>query len=63
MKLLVQLLSEHAKVPVRATADAAGYDLVSAYDYVIPPNSRRKCETDITIGIPEGHYAQVGNTQ
>lgn len=60
MTLVVKLLSEHGCVPVRATPGAAGYDLFSAYDYVIEPKSRMLCATDIALAIPRGHYGRVG---
>lgn len=37
MRVSVRLLSEHARVPVRGSAGAAGSDLFSAVDAVIPP--------------------------
>ncbi|AFU77277.1 deoxyuridine 5'triphosphatenucleotidohydrolase [Myxoma virus] len=51
--------SEHASLPTKATADAAGYDLYSAYAYIIPPHKRCLVKTDIGLGIPEGCYGRI----
>ncbi len=48
--LRIVKLSERAFVPVRSSADAAGFDLCSAYDYKISPNGGRICaKTDIQV--------------
>ncbi|AGU99695.1 deoxyuridine 5'triphosphatenucleotidohydrolase [Myxoma virus] len=51
--------SEHARVPTRATPEAAGYDLYSAYAYIIPSHERCLVKTDIGLGIPEGCYGRI----
>ncbi|CAF1093993.1 unnamed protein product [Adineta steineri] len=38
---------------------AAGYDLRSAYDYVIPARGRLIAQTDIQIAVPENCYGRV----
>jgi dUTP pyrophosphatase len=60
MALRVHRLSEHAVLPRRATAGAAGYDLCSAHNYVIEPHSKQVCLTDLAIAIPPEHYGRVG---
>ena len=57
--LLVQLLSQNARVPTRGTAEAAGYDLYSAKQTVIPPHSRAKVSTEISILVTPGTYAKI----
>ena len=42
-KALVKLLNKDAKVPTRATAWAAGYDIHSTHDLVIPPLEKDWC--------------------
>lgn len=59
MLLKVKKLSENASIPFRASDKAAGYDLVSAYDYKIPANGKELVKTDIAVAIPEGHYGRV----
>ena len=53
-------LSETAKIPVRGSRLAAGYDLSSAYDYVVPARGKELVKTDLEMAIPEGCYGRVG---
>lgn len=62
MNLSVQLLSEHAMVPLKGSKNAAGFDLFSAYDYEVPSHGRLLCATDIAVAIPPRHYGRVGNS-
>lgn len=57
--LRVKKLSEHATVPARASAAAAGYDLSSAEDTVIPARGKGLAKTDIAIAVPAGTYGRV----
>lgn len=61
-KLVMQVkkLSEHAVLPTRGSAYAAGYDLCSAYDGVVPARGKALLKTDIAIVIPPGTYGRVG---
>ncbi|XP_056134842.1 deoxyuridine 5'-triphosphate nucleotidohydrolase, mitochondrial isoform X2 [Lampris incognitus] len=52
-------LSERATAPTRGSAKAAGYDLYSAYDYVIGAMDKAIVKTDIQIAVPSGHYGRV----
>ncbi|XP_020794693.1 deoxyuridine 5'-triphosphate nucleotidohydrolase, mitochondrial isoform X2 [Boleophthalmus pectinirostris] len=52
-------LSEHATTPTRGSAKAAGYDLYSAYDYIVGPMDKAIVKTDIQIAVPPGHYGRV----
>uniref|UniRef100_A0A8C5E3W0 Deoxyuridine 5'-triphosphate nucleotidohydrolase n=1 Tax=Gouania willdenowi TaxID=441366 RepID=A0A8C5E3W0_GOUWI len=52
-------LSEHATTPTRGSAKAAGYDLYSAYDYIIGPMDKAIVKTDIQIAVPHGCYGRV----
>ncbi|XP_077119838.1 deoxyuridine 5'-triphosphate nucleotidohydrolase, mitochondrial isoform X1 [Ranitomeya variabilis] len=52
-------LSEHASTPTRGSARAAGYDLYSAYDYLIDPQDKAIVKTDIQICVPSGCYGRV----
>ncbi|KAG8575647.1 hypothetical protein GDO81_009627 [Engystomops pustulosus] len=52
-------LSENACTPTRGSARAAGYDLYSAYDYVIEPHDKAIVKTDIQICVPSGCYGRV----
>lgn len=52
-------LSENAFTPTRGSARAAGYDLYSAYEYVIAPQDKAIVKTDIQIAVPSGCYGRV----
>ena len=54
--LQVKLLSNRARLPTKATSKAAGYDLSSACDDIIPANSRRLICTDLAMTVPPGTY-------
>lgn len=58
-KLLIKKLSEHAITPSRGSALAAGYDISSAYDDVVPARGKALIKTDLSIAIPEGTYARL----
>lgn len=57
--LQVKLLSAKARLPERGSKQAAGYDLFSAQDLVIPTGKRALVRTDISIIIPKGTYARI----
>ncbi|NXC53571.1 DUT protein, partial [Aleadryas rufinucha] len=59
MRLRFTKLSENAFAPSRGSARAAGYDLYSAYDCVIPPMEKAVVKTDIQIALPSGCYGRV----
>jgi dUTP pyrophosphatase len=46
-------------VPARATAGAAGYDLVSAEDGALAPRERRLFRTGFSIAVPDGFECQL----
>lgn len=58
-QLQVKKLTEHAFVPVRGSALAAGYDLKAAYDATIPAQGKALVKTDIAIAVPEGCYGRI----
>jgi dUTP pyrophosphatase len=53
-QLQVQLLSPNAKAPTKGSAFAAGHDLYSAEDTMIPARGRALVKTDIKISVPDG---------
>ncbi|KAF2874818.1 deoxyuridine 5'-triphosphate nucleotidohydrolase [Massariosphaeria phaeospora] len=57
--LRVQLLSDKAKAPTKGSAFAAGHDLYSARDVVIPARGRARVDTDIAVAVPAGTYGRV----
>merc|ERR1712141_258923 len=60
-KLILQVakLSEHAHLPTKGSKLAAGYDLKSAYDYIIPGQGKVIAKTDLAIRVPDGTYGRV----
>ena len=58
--LRVKLLSSNATMPVRSSPLAAGFDLASAQDLVIPANGGRDMvKTDVAVACPPGTYGRV----
>ena len=57
--LAVKKLTENATIPAKGSRLAAGYDLVSAYDLVIPARGKALAKTDIAMAIPEGCYGRI----
>jgi len=52
-------LSENAFPPLKGSAYAAGWDLRSAYDYVLTARGRITAQTDIQIAVPADCYGRV----
>ncbi len=55
----VYLRSAKARLPTRGSASAAGYDLYSSENALIPKKGQGLVATDISIVIPEGYYGRV----
>ncbi|PNW71917.1 hypothetical protein CHLRE_16g667850v5 [Chlamydomonas reinhardtii] len=58
-KLLVKKLNDKATLPKRGSAGAAGYDLASAEDTVIPAKGKGIVKTGLSIRCPKGTYGRV----
>ncbi|XP_076180864.1 protein N-terminal glutamine amidohydrolase isoform X2 [Ptiloglossa arizonensis] len=52
-------LTDKAYAPIKASKHAAGYDLRSAYEYVIEAHGKELIKTDLQIEVPEGTYGRV----
>ncbi|XP_012261123.2 deoxyuridine 5'-triphosphate nucleotidohydrolase, mitochondrial [Athalia rosae] len=52
-------LTDKAHAPTRGSAAAAGFDLRSAYEYIIPANGKEIIKTDLQIEVPPGTYGRV----
>jgi len=52
-------LSEHATTPTKGSKLSAGFDLYSAYDYIVEPKGKILAKTDIQISLPDGCYGRV----
>ncbi|RPB27158.1 dUTP diphosphatase, partial [Terfezia boudieri ATCC MYA-4762] len=57
--LLVKLLSDKGRAPTRGSEFAAGYDVYSAQNTVIPAHGRALVDTDISIAVPAGTYGRI----
>lgn len=59
----IKLLREGAKLPVRGSASAAGYDLYACLDgdqeLTIPPHSTAMLPTGLSFALPEGTFGAV----
>jgi deoxyuridine 5'-triphosphate nucleotidohydrolase len=51
--------SESARLPVRGSRLAAGYDLMSAYDTIVPARGKQLVKTDLEMAIPDGCYGRI----
>ncbi|AYP74256.1 CNLV056 dUTPase [Fowlpox virus] len=56
---VVYRVTQNAKIPSKQSSLAAGYDLYSAYDYVIQPMDRELISTDLIILVPQGCYGRI----
>ena len=52
-------LSHHAFVPTKGSEMAAGYDLKSAYDAIVPAEGKALIKTDLQIQLPSRCYGRV----
>ncbi|CAN6463324.1 unnamed protein product [Victoria cruziana] len=57
--LRVKKLSPNAVLPARGSSLAAGYDLSSAVETIVPARGKALVATDLSIAIPEGTYARI----
>jgi dUTP pyrophosphatase len=57
--LKIKKLSENAIIPKRASNLAAGYDLHTPIDCVIPPHSKYMIKTDLEMNFPKGTYGRI----
>lgn len=57
--LKVHLRSDKARVPTKGSVLAAGYDLYSSEDAIIPAQGQGLVSTDISIIVPIGTYGRV----
>ncbi|KAI0017650.1 dUTP pyrophosphatase [Xylariomycetidae sp. FL0641] len=57
--LMIKKLSEHAKLPTRGSAFAAGYDLYAAKATTVPARGKALVDTDIAIAVPAGTYGRI----
>nr|WGO62649.1 deoxyuridine 5'-triphosphate nucleotidohydrolase-like protein [Wadden Sea poxvirus] len=51
--------SINATTPTRHSQFSAGYDLYSAYDYIVQPRERISVSTDISVAMPDNCYGRI----
>lgn len=61
LPLLVKRLTQVARLPTKGSKFAAGYDLYSSEDNVVPARGKNLVKTGISIAVPSGNYGRVGN--
>ncbi len=59
MKVLFRRLRPGVRVPERANAGDAGYDLAAAENLVLAPGERAVIRTGIAIAVPDGYAGLV----
>lgn len=59
--MLIHLISQNAKVPLRGSEGAAGYDLFSIENKTIRSQTREKIHTGIMMEIPSGRYGRIAS--
>lgn len=52
-------LSNHAVIPRKGSKEAAGYDLYSASQIVVPPQGCALVPTDLSLRVPLGTYGRI----
>lgn len=57
--LYFQKLSENAYPPEKMTQGSAGFDLRSAYEYIVGPHGKQLIKTDLSIRLPDGCYGRI----
>jgi len=55
----IKRLKQNAQIPTQATTGSAGYDLFAYTETSIPPGTRKKISTQISIAIPGGYYGRI----
>jgi len=48
-----------AKIPTRASENAAGYDLASAEPAILAPGERKLIKTGVHVQLPTGYYGKI----
>ena len=57
--LRVKRMSKNAKLPVRSTEGAAGYDLSAAQAAVVPAHGKCLVQTGLKVALPSGCYGRI----
>ena len=52
-------ITDKAYAPMKGSKYAAGFDLRSAYEYVVPARGKELIKTDLQVEVPDGTYGRV----
>ena len=59
VEMKVKKLDENARIPVRGSEGAAGYDLCSVTEVTILPGETKPIHTGIAIALPKGTFGAI----
>ncbi|HOJ64463.1 MAG TPA: dUTP diphosphatase [Spirochaetota bacterium] len=59
VNIKIKLLNQNAKIPIKATEHASGFDLFSAEEAIIKPKEFKAISTGIAIEMPQYIEAQI----
>lgn len=59
MALYIKKLTNDAILPTRGSKEAAGYDICTLDNVLIPPFQRTLVSTGLAMTVPEGTYGQL----
>ena len=57
--LLVKIVEEGGQIPTRGSAEAAGFDLKTNTNAILPPKSLSRVSTGISFRVPQGTYGRI----
>ena len=55
----IKRINKNAKLPIRGTAGAAGYDLAAAQAAVVPAHGKVLVKTGLSMALPPGCYERI----
>jgi dUTP pyrophosphatase len=58
-KLKIKKLTDKAIIPTKGSTLAAGYDLYSAVEIIIPAQGKALVPTNLSVAIPIGNYGRI----
>lgn len=59
LPLRVKRITKSARLPLKGSVNAAGYDLCADEDVAVPAGSKALVSTGLSMAIPHGYYGRV----
>lgn len=59
--LQIKKLVKEAFIPKKGSPGAAGYDLFSVHETVVPAKGKALVKTGLSVAVPTGNYARIGS--